>query len=179
MLQLLAYATAIAMQDLSHICDLYHSSGQCQILKPLSKARDRTCILMDTSRVLFPGLSRFTGHFLGPDRVSAATPAYPNSSATSQARNSPRTPRPEPSHEPFDFFRDQVRREGINPFTSLGIGNCCFTVMLFSGLKLIHMRHLPSFFLASTGLCPNALVDSWALPFYSNSSTWRSISSSC
>ena len=31
--------------------DLYHSSWQCQILNPLSKAKDQTCIFMDTSRV--------------------------------------------------------------------------------------------------------------------------------
>ena len=30
---------------------LHHSSGQCQILNPLSKARDRTCILRDSSWV--------------------------------------------------------------------------------------------------------------------------------
>ena len=41
-LQLPAYATAIATQNLSHVCELYHSSLQCQILYPLSKARDRT-----------------------------------------------------------------------------------------------------------------------------------------
>ena len=34
-LQLPAYTTATAMQDLSHVCDLYHSSQQSQILKPL------------------------------------------------------------------------------------------------------------------------------------------------
>ena len=39
-LQLLAYATATAMQDPSYICDLYHSSWQRQILSPLSEARD-------------------------------------------------------------------------------------------------------------------------------------------
>ena len=38
--QLPAYTTAIAMQDLSYICDLHHSSGQDQILNPLSGARD-------------------------------------------------------------------------------------------------------------------------------------------
>ena len=27
------------------------SSQQCQILNPLSRARDRTCVLMDTSQV--------------------------------------------------------------------------------------------------------------------------------
>ena len=52
-LQLLAYATAIAMWDLSHVCDLHHSSWQCQILNPLSKARDRTPILTDTSQVCY------------------------------------------------------------------------------------------------------------------------------
>ena len=42
-LQLLAYSTAIAMQDLSRVCDLHHSSQQCRILNSLSKSRDRTC----------------------------------------------------------------------------------------------------------------------------------------
>ena len=50
--QLLACATAIAMQDLSHIYDLYHSSRQCWIPDPLGEARDRTCILID-SRIHF------------------------------------------------------------------------------------------------------------------------------
>ena len=48
-----AYTTATAMQDLSCICDLHHSSWQHQILNPLSQARDWTCILMDTSRVRY------------------------------------------------------------------------------------------------------------------------------
>ena len=39
-LQLLAYTTATATSDPSLICDLYHSSWQCQILNPLSEARD-------------------------------------------------------------------------------------------------------------------------------------------
>ena len=54
-LQLLAYATATstatAVQDLSHLCDLHHSSRQCWILKPLSKGRDRTRNLMVPSRI--------------------------------------------------------------------------------------------------------------------------------
>ena len=33
-------------------CDLHHSSQQRRI-NPLSKARDRTCILMDTSQIRF------------------------------------------------------------------------------------------------------------------------------
>ena len=50
-LQLPAYATATATRDLSHVCDLQHSSWQRQILNPLKEARDRTCNLMVTSRV--------------------------------------------------------------------------------------------------------------------------------
>ena len=41
-LQLPAYTTATAKQDLSHVCDLPHSSRQCRILNPLGEARDRT-----------------------------------------------------------------------------------------------------------------------------------------
>ena len=41
-LQLLAYATDTEMPDPSHVCDLHHSSWQCQNLNPLSKARDQT-----------------------------------------------------------------------------------------------------------------------------------------
>ena len=50
-LQLPAYATATP--DLSCICNLYHSSGQCYIFNPLSRARDQTCTLMDTSWVCY------------------------------------------------------------------------------------------------------------------------------
>ena len=45
--QQMAYTTATAMSDLSHICDLHHSSQQCWILTPLSRAG----VLMDTSQV--------------------------------------------------------------------------------------------------------------------------------
>ena len=51
-LQLPAYTTAIAMRDPSHICDLHHSSRQCQILNPLSEARDQTYVFLNTGRVL-------------------------------------------------------------------------------------------------------------------------------
>ena len=46
-----ATATATATPDQSRVCDLYHSSWQRWILNPLSKARDRTLIFMDTSWV--------------------------------------------------------------------------------------------------------------------------------
>ena len=53
-LQLPTYATAgTAMRDPSHICDLHHSSQQCQISDPLSEARNWTQVLMDTSRIHF------------------------------------------------------------------------------------------------------------------------------
>ena len=38
--QLPAYTTATAMRYPNHVCRLHHSSWQCQILKPLSEARD-------------------------------------------------------------------------------------------------------------------------------------------
>ena len=44
-----AYATATATQNLSHICDLHHSSQQRWILNPLSRARGQTLIFMDIS----------------------------------------------------------------------------------------------------------------------------------
>ena len=48
------YVTGTAMQDPSYICNLHHSSPQCWILNPLSKARGQTCIPVDTSRVHNP-----------------------------------------------------------------------------------------------------------------------------
>ena len=39
-IQLPAYATATATRDPGCICDLHHSSGQCWVLNPLSKAKD-------------------------------------------------------------------------------------------------------------------------------------------
>ena len=44
-----AYTTAMATLDPSHICDLCRSLLQCRILNPLSKARDRNCILAETT----------------------------------------------------------------------------------------------------------------------------------
>ena len=53
-LQLPAYTTATAMQDLSHVCDPHHRSQQHRILNPLIEARDQTHILMDTSWIHYP-----------------------------------------------------------------------------------------------------------------------------
>ena len=50
-LQLPAYTTDTAAPVLNSVCNLHHSSWHCWILNTLSKARDWTCILMDTSQV--------------------------------------------------------------------------------------------------------------------------------
>ena len=42
------------MSDLSHICDLRHSSQQRWILNPLSEATDQTWVLMDASQIHQP-----------------------------------------------------------------------------------------------------------------------------
>jgi len=51
-LQLPAYTTATATRDLSRVWDL-HRTTQCWIINPLSKARDGTYLLMDTSQIPF------------------------------------------------------------------------------------------------------------------------------
>ena len=62
-MQLPAYTTATAMPDPRCICDLCCRLWQCQILNPLSEARDQNDMLMDTSQVLnqlsHSGNSRF------------------------------------------------------------------------------------------------------------------------
>ena len=52
-LQLLAYATVTATSDPSHICNLHHSSPQCWILNPLSKAKNQTLNLVVLSGICF------------------------------------------------------------------------------------------------------------------------------
>ena len=52
-LQLPATATATAMRDPRHVCDLHHGSGQRQILNRLSKARNGTCNLFVPSWIHF------------------------------------------------------------------------------------------------------------------------------
>ena len=42
-----------ATQDLSHVCDLHHSSPQHPIFNPLSKARNQTCNLMAPNKIRF------------------------------------------------------------------------------------------------------------------------------
>ena len=51
--KLLVYTTGTATPDPSCACDLHHSSQQHRILHPLSEARGRTRVLMDTSRVRY------------------------------------------------------------------------------------------------------------------------------
>ena len=46
------YTTAIVPQDQNE-SDLPHSSKKCRIPNPLNKARDRTHVLMDSSRIRF------------------------------------------------------------------------------------------------------------------------------
>ena len=57
-----AYATATATPDPSRVCNLHHSSQQCQIRNPLSEARDQTYLLKDASQIHFcctmPGTPR-------------------------------------------------------------------------------------------------------------------------
>ena len=52
-LELPSYTTATAISELSHICDLYHSSRQCRILIPLSEVRGQTYNLMVPSQIHF------------------------------------------------------------------------------------------------------------------------------
>ena len=62
-LQLVAYTTATAMPDPSYVYDPHHSSQQCQIVNPLSEARNQTCILMDTAQVHYHRITTGTpGH---------------------------------------------------------------------------------------------------------------------
>ena len=83
-LQLLTYTTATATRDPSLVCVL-HSSWQHRILNPLIKARDQTCVLMDTSGVCYhrattgipPSLSLHLSSGLLPDSHHACwNPTY-------------------------------------------------------------------------------------------------------
>ena len=61
--QLPAYTTAIATWDLSHVCDLQHSSRQHWFLNPLCKTRDRTRTLMDPSQIPYRWATTGTPRF--------------------------------------------------------------------------------------------------------------------
>ena len=62
-LQLLTYTTATAMWDPNYVCDPQHSSRQYWIFNPLSKARDGTCILVNTSQIHFHCTTTGTPYF--------------------------------------------------------------------------------------------------------------------
>ena len=62
-LQQLAYTTATATRDPSSVCDLHCSFWHRWILNPLSKTRDGTHILTDTSRVHNPLSHNKNSHF--------------------------------------------------------------------------------------------------------------------
>ena len=47
----LRHSHATATPDPCCVCNLYHSSQQHWILNPMSKARDRTYVVMDTSQI--------------------------------------------------------------------------------------------------------------------------------
>ena len=63
-LQLLAYTTATATPDLSCVCNLHHSSQQCQIFNPLSEARGQIHSLMNRSQVRYCWVTEETPSFL-------------------------------------------------------------------------------------------------------------------
>ena len=58
------YTRTTVKRDPSCICDLHHSSWQCQLPDPLSKARDGTRILMHTCRIRFRRATMGTLWFL-------------------------------------------------------------------------------------------------------------------
>ena len=64
-LQPSAYTTATATGDLSHTCDLHHSSQQRWIPDPLSEARYRTYILMGANQIRFRCTKMETPQSLG------------------------------------------------------------------------------------------------------------------
>ena len=62
-LQLSAYITATAMQHPSHICDLHHSSWQCQIPDSPIEARDQMITGWIHFRYATMGTPREISHF--------------------------------------------------------------------------------------------------------------------
>ena len=78
-LQLPAYTTATATPNPSHICNLHHSSWQCWIPNPLSKARHQTFVLMDTNRVCQPLIHYGNASGDSFTKASPLTPKGPTS----------------------------------------------------------------------------------------------------
>ena len=72
-----AYTTATATPDWRHVCNLHHSLQQYQILNPLSKAMEQTCILMDTSQVLLSRNGNSTWSFLFIEEVEDEKVCHP------------------------------------------------------------------------------------------------------
>ena len=64
---------ATATRDPSQACDLHHSSQQRRILNPLSKARDRTHVFTDTSRIHFCCITVGTPKILNKRRTGKCT----------------------------------------------------------------------------------------------------------
>ena len=64
------------MREPSLVCDLHQSSQQCQIPNPLSRARDRTHVLLDTSWVCYCGATTGTPPFF---ILKSARPSYSTS----------------------------------------------------------------------------------------------------
>jgi len=62
-LQLPAYTTATITWDLSHICDVCHSSWQNWILNPLIETMDQIIIFMDTSQFRYCWATTRTAFF--------------------------------------------------------------------------------------------------------------------
>ena len=102
-LQLSAYATAIAIPDLRHICKPHHSSRQSWFLNPLRKARDQAGILKDTSWVLIllnhNGKSLILYYFLMPFLVQW-TDFMNHPHSTPQPTPKPTHPTPSPPYTP-------------------------------------------------------------------------------
>ena len=83
-----ATATATVMQDPSYICDLHHCSRQHWILNPLSRARDQTHILMNTSWVHYCWATIGTLQFFLKEKINVQKVSTVNSTPLIKIQNS-------------------------------------------------------------------------------------------